>query len=604
MKRIFIILLLILGLGSPILAQDFTASVSENPVAVGGQFQLTFSLNGNGGRFQPPSLNDFYVLSGPNQSNSMHISNGSMQQTISFSYILQAKAEGTFKIGPASIEAGGKKLQSAPLSIRVVKGNSSSSRGQQQGSGSQPAQDMGDNLFLRVSLNKSSAYQGEEVIATYKIYFRVSVVNYGVDKLPALNGFWTQDLDMPKQPAIYKENVDGVQYNVAEIRKVIMYPQQSGMLELEPLEVQAVVRQQVKRKSNPNDIFDQLFSDHFGSSIQDVTYTIKSNTARLTVKELPSAGKPAGYGGAVGRFSMESSLDKSETKANDPVTLKVRIAGRGNIKLLEAPVISFPPDIESYDPKSTDQISTGAAGISGTRTFEYLLIPRNPGEYKIDPFSFSYFDLDKKEYVTLSSPEFRIKVARGAGGGASSSAISGVSKEDVQMLGKDIRYIKAQEPGWREKGKFFTGSPLFYTLLGSPLLAFVLFLGYYRKNRKLSSNVALMKSRKATKVAKKRLAAANAFLQQNRKSEYYDEIGKALWGYVSDRLGIPTSRLSRDSAAEMLQKHGIKEELINKFIQTLDSAEFARFGPGGSTEMQSMYDHTIELISKIEEEIK
>lgn len=611
MKRI---LVLFTGIVTGLLgmAQEFTAGLSDNTVGVGEQFQLTFTINANGSRFQPPPLNDFNVLSGPNQSTSMQFVNGNISQSISYSYILQAKAEGTFKIGPASIESGGKKLQSNPLTIKIVKGSgggASAGRGGQSAQGNQGGQastaDMGNNLFLRISVNKTTAFQGEELIATYKLYFKVSVVNYGIEKLPSLNGFWTQDIEMPKQPVIHKESIDGVQYNVAEIRKVVLFPQHSGTLELEPMEATTVVRIQAKRKSNPNDIFDQFFNDpFFGGGVQDVSYKVRSNILKINVKELPKAGQTEAFRGAVGKFSMEAFLDKPSTKANDPVTLKIKISGQGNIKLIEAPKLKFPQDIETYDPKTADNISTTVSGVSGSRTFEYLLIPRHQGEYKLDPFAFSYFDPGKNEYVTLRSPEFKLKVEKGNGNESAASTVVGVTKEDVQLLGKDIRFIKPGKTDLRPEGETFYNSAAFYILLVSPFLLLIGFLFFYQQNKELSSNLTLMKSRKANKVALKRLSTAKQFLAQDKKEEFYDAIFKALWGYVSDRLGLPLSQLSKESAASALNKRNVETDLVNQFILTLDNAEFARFAPAGHGEMEVMYKRTVELISKIEEVIK
>jgi hypothetical protein len=319
---------------------------------------------------------------------------------------------------------------------------------------------------------------------------------------------------------------------------------------------------------------------------------------------LPSQGQPEGFSGAVGKFSMESFIDKPETKANDPVTLKIKISGKGNIKLIDPPKISFPPDIETYDPKVNDNISTNQSGVSGTRTFEYLLIPRHSGEYKIESFNFSYFDIDKKQYITLNSADFKIKVEKGSGTESATTIVGGVNKEDVQLLGKDIRFIKTGKIELKPKGEYFFGSGLFYTLLLIPLLLFAAFMVFYQKNKKLAGNLTLMKSKKANKVARKRLTDAKKFLQEGKKEQFYDEIFKALWGYASDRLVIPMSQLTKENAASALSKKNIDNDLVNKFILTLDNAEFARFAPGASAEMQSMYDNTMELITKLEEEIK
>lgn len=610
MKFIFNVLIFLTVFVSDAFSEDaFTASASKREAAVGEQIQVSFTLNGSGGGFKAPPFSDFSVLMGPNQSTSMQFVNGTMSQSVSFTFYLQAQKEGVFKIGPASIEVGGKRIQSNPLTITVTKSASVSQnqqRNSQQAGGDDANKQVTDNLMLKVTVDKANIYQGEGITATYKIFTRIDIVDYAANP-PVYNGFWTQDITMPKNIEFHKENLDGVAYHVAEIKKVVLFPQRSGTFTLEPMVGEFIARIQAKRKRarDPFDIFnDPFFNDpFFGNAHQDVRQKIKSNTIKINVKPLPDPA-PDNYGGAVGKFTMESHLDKSTTKTNEPISLKIKLSGKGNLKLIEAPKLTFPNDIESFDPKTTDNITVSAAGVSGSRTVEYLLIPRHSGEFKIDPVTFSYFDLDKKAYVSVSSPEFKIKVEKGSEPEAATVS-SGVNKEDVQLLGKDIRFIKTGDIQINKKGNEFYGSPMFYSLIISPFLLFLGLIAYRRKIEELNSDISLVKSRKATSLAKKRLSTANKFLIEKNREKFYEEVSKALWGYVSDKITIPLVHLSKENTIDKLNKKNVSRDTLQEFINTIDHCDFARFAPpSGVEEMEKTYQSTIGLITKLEQEIK
>src|SRR6185436_5022806 len=556
-----------------VFAQSLSASIDKNPVTVGDQFQVTFTLNSGGSNFQGPSFSDFFVLSGPNPSTSMNIINGSISQSQSFTYYLQAKSEGTFKIGAAYINCNGKKLESPPFTITVVKGESRpQGQQQQQRQGNESNGNISSSdVFLRASVDKTSVYRGEGIVVTYKIYTKVQLVNYAITKAPALNGFWSQDIQMPAQLNLKAENYNGVQYGVGEIKKVVLFPQQSGTLSLDAMEGECIARVKAKtsRSNNPFDLFnDPFFNDpFFGRGVRDVKVGVKSEPIKINVKELP-ANAPESFTGSVGKFNFEATLDKNKTKSNDPVTLKVKIIGKGNLSLVDPPKINFPPDIETYDPKVTNNISTTTAGSSGSKTFEYLLIPRHEGNYRIDPVQFAYFDLEKKNYVSLSSSAFNLNVERGSGD--NTVAITGFDKADVQIIGKDIRFIKTGNIKFINAANEFYGSFIFYILLGLPFILFALLI--FRKKRKEArdSDVKLVKSSKANKMAKKRLAVSKKLLNEKNYEKFYDESFKALWGYTSDKLGISPSDLSKDSAAASLKQRSVSDDSINKLINTLD----------------------------------
>lgn len=575
---------------------SFTATVDSDQVALGDYFQVTFTLNGSsGGRnFSPPPFTDFDVLSGPNQSTSMQITNGAMNASVSYSYVLQPRAEGNFAIGPASIEADNKKLQTKPLIIQVTKGAGKA----KPKTGSADARDvraqLAGNVVLKAIPDKTRVYQGEQITVSYKLYTRVQILNYNQARTPALTGFWSEELEVPKEIRMSTEILDGKQFAVGLLRKTALFPQRSGTLDLDPMEIEVTVPMQ--RQSN--DPFDAFFS-----SQQPVNYKTASEPIHVTVLPLPTQNVPSGFSGAVGKFQLEAQMDKQEVKANDPVTLKVKIAGRGNLKLLEPPAISIPPDMERFDPKTSSSIAPEGNQIAGSRTFEYLLIPRHAGDQKILPFSFSYFDTDQQKFVTLRSPEFVIKVQHGSESEAPS--VAGLNREDVKLLGEDIRFIKSGGVSFHRKGVSFTGSALFYLLIFSPPFVFALFLVALKRRERVLSDVFALRSKKAKKAAQQRLAKAKKLLNEKKQEEFYSEVSRALWGYLSDRFGIPLSELNRENVTSTLQARSVSPETITSIASTMDQCEFARFAPGAdSLQMEHIFQSASQLISTIEGQLR
>jgi hypothetical protein len=600
-KKIGLIFLLLFSVVIVADAQDatFTTSVDRNRVAIGEQFEITFTLNGSGSgsNFRPPSFNDFLTLSGPNQSTNMQFINGAMSASVTYSYVLQPRAEGKFVIPPAFINHGGKQLQTQPITIEVTKG---APQQKQQSKQSQQESDIGkqigDNLFLKVVVDKARVYQGEQITATYKIYTRVNVINYSMTKVPSLTGFWSEELDIPKQVQLSTEVVNGKQYRVGILKKAALFPQRSGTLTIDQMEVECVVQVQSRRRSN--DLFDQFFGN-----VTNVNYKVNNQPLNISVLPLLTTDVPEGFVGAVGKFSMEAWLDKRQTKTNEPVTLKVKISGRGNLKLLEAPIINVTSDIEKYDPKISDNVTKQNDQIAGSRTFEYLLIPRHPGDQKISSVQFAFFDIEKKSFVTLSSSEFILNVEKGSE--TAPTYAVGISKEDVKLLGEDIRFIKSETISLHRKGYTFTGSPLFFVFSVTPILAFVGFIFYVKRRAKLQGNLILIRNRKARKLAHRRLAEAKIFLDAKKIEEFYTEISRALWGYVADKLGIPPSDLSIDFVRTTLESRSISKEVSNKLTSTIEMCEFARFAPvTDAVQMDQVYQETVELIYTIEERLR
>ncbi len=585
-------------------AQDgtFTASVDRTTVGAGEQFELTLTLNGstNVDNFQPPSLNDFLVATGPNPSTNMQIINGAVSSSITYSYVLQPKAPGKFTIGPASVTYKGRVVSSQPITITVTKGAPQTGRQGNQGESADISKQIGDNLLLRLAVDKSHVYQGEQITASYKLYTRVGITSYNVTKLPSVTGFWSEDLEVPRQPQLVNEVYNGKQYRVALLKKVALFPQRSGTLTLDPMEATCVVQVQSRRRTN--DFFDQFFNDPFFGGVSNVNYAVKSSPVKITVEPLPPGAPPA-FSGAVGQFTLVSWLDKRQVKTNDPTTFKVKITGRGNLKLVAAPNILFPPDLEKYDPKISDNITMQGEQVAGSRTFEYLLIPRHAGDQKIPSFTFSYFDLARKSFVSLASPEYILSVEKGSE--LASGGSSGLSKEDVQLLGEDIRFIKSGAFTFHRKGEMFLGSAVFYAATFAPVFAFIGFVFYARRREKIQKDVISLRSRKARKMAQKRMKQAKVFLDQKKKEEFYAEVSRALWGYVGDRLGIPPADLSIDQVKQTLQSRNVHEETSGKLLSAIERCEFARFAPSeGTTQMDAMYREAVDIVSTIEDYIR
>ncbi len=610
---LFLLLLIpaISGFGQKV---EFRASASEE-VSVGDQFRLIYSVNAQASGFIAPVLKDFSVLGGPSQSSSssMQIINNQVSRSVeySFTYILLANNEGTYTIAPASVNVDGKNYKSNAVTVKVVKGSATQPRGGNQGgqSNQPPSGEIGArDLFVKASVSKSNPYQGEQIIVTYKIYTRVPVSEYSITKAPGLSGFWTQDLlKDSKNLNQYRETIDGQEYVVADIKKDAMFAQKSGNLTIEPLEMDVIA--QVKRKASrgkTNDpFFDNFFDDNFfGNTLQNVKKTILSNKISINVRPLPSQGKPIDFSGAVGNFNISASTDRDELKTNDAMSLKFTVTGKGNIKLIENPAFDFPTDFEVYDPRIVDNINTSPSGVAGSRTFEYLIIPRNPGKFTIKPVKFTYFDIETGSYKTLNSKEFKIVVTRGSDSEGTFSA-GETNKEGFKYIGSDIRFIKTGKMSLHPVNTFLFGSPVFILIFIAPLILFLIFLFVLKNELKKRGNQALMRNRKATGIARKRLKLAEKFLKLQNQEAFWAEVSNALWGYMSDKFNIPRSTLSMDSVNEALSKKNVNAELIKQFINTLNNCEFARFAPGNKTQaMDELYRQAIDVITRTEQELR
>ena len=582
----------------------FTANAPEVVVS-GDQFRLSYTINSQKVRdFRAPSIKEFEVLMGPSRStqSSTQIINGNVTSTstITFTYILMAGKEGTYKIPGATIVADGNNYTSNSVEIKVLppdqssgagSGNSRNSSRNQANSGKITDKE----LFMMATASKTNVYEQEAILLTYKIYTQVNLTELRGD-IPDLKGFHTQEVELPNQKTWTLEHFNGRNYNTTIWRQLVLFPQQTGKIEIPSVTFEGTVSQMVASA----DPFDAFFN---GGNYVNITKNLVTPKLTINVKELP-AGKPANFSGGVGEFTLSSSISTQELKTNDAVTIKLVISGTGNMKLINTPEVGFPQDFEIYDPKVDNKFNLTRNGLAGNKVIEYLAIPRHAGTYTIPPIEFSYFDLKSQSYKTLKTDAYTLNVAKGEGN-ADQVVANFTSKEDLKVLGQDIRYIKTGDTRLTQKDDYFYGSTSYWLWYIVPLVLFIAFMVVYRKQAMENANVAKVRTKKANKVATKRMKNAGKLLAEKKSEAFYDEVLKALWGYISDKLSIPVSQLSKDNIEEELQKHQVADELIKEFINNLNDCEFARYAPGNQDEkMDKIYSSAIDVISKMENSIK
>ena len=598
MKKI--VLLFFLLLQPLIYSQSFTASTDETTVGDNQHFQVSFTFEGkdiNGLKnFKPPAFENFMILSGPNQSTSIQIINGVQSGSLSYNYIIQPKGIGKFTIGKANIESGGEVFESQPLEITVVKGKIQPKKQDENAEVSN--EEIAKNLFIRAVVDKQNVYMGEQVTVTYKLYTRLNIAaQMSISKLPQYQGFWAEELQTPNNIAFTTEVVYGKQFRVGVLKKAALFPTQTGKLEITPFELTVPV--QIRKNRNRNNFFDDFFDDPFGLN-QTVEYNAVSNKVTVNVKPLPLEGKPDSFHGAVGEFSLKADIDKTSTKTNEPVTLKVVVNGKGNLELLNMPELNLPSGFEKYEPKTTDNISKTNV-ISGSKTAEYLMVPRVVGTREIPPVEFSYFNPETKKYVTLKSKPFGLNITQGE----NLADLDYTDKEDIRQLGDDIRFIKTSDEGIHKREEPVLFTTAFWVGGIAPLLMLFVLVGWKRKNDKLAGNITLLRYKQAQKVAKSRLKRAKKLIQENNHKEFYTEISLALFGYLEDKLHIPKAEFTIERAIDKLNNLNVAEDLSSQVKKMAEDCEFIRFSPGAekSSAMQNIYDQLITVIIDVEKNI-
>jgi len=581
-KQIVAGLMILLLITCPLFAAtlEITTSVNRTVIGLNETFTLTVDIKGekanDAGNPQMPDVSAFAVYLGSSgTSQNIQLINGKLSVSRSISYTYMATTLGKFTIPPAVLNFGGKTYRSKPIQIEVVKSAQQPSTRRRQRSTAPSAgssdESIQDNLFLKVSVNKRRVYVNEPVTVSYKIYTRLSVTQYGINKLPNTAGFWVEEFPIGNQPQTYEKIINGKKFIVAEIKRMALFPTDAGKKTIGPMQIECDVRVQQRRRS----IFDSFFDDpFFGRTIRKI---VTSKPVSIEVLPLPAEGRPANFSGLVGRFSMTAKIDKKAVKTNEAISLNLRISGTGNIKMIPTPRLDLPPDFEKYEPKITEKINRTEKGISGYKNYEYVLIPRFPGVQKIKPVTLSYFDVVSRKYKTLYTPEIKINVTKGADEFMAVS--SGVSKEEIKLLGKDIRFIQLSSIPFRKIGSYFYRQIYFLLILIFPVLVLLTSVVYRRHLDKLSENVAYARSRRANQVAMKRLQRAKKLLSEKTQKQFYAEISNSLMGFLGDKFNISSAGIITDEVENLMRSRGVDDEIIRQYLSCLQVCDYQRFAP-------------------------
>ena len=615
-KKIILLftLLLSVGLLQNIKAQDVSFIASAPPsVVVGTQFQLAYVvnvLNGTELRLPPEITENFDLLMGPSTSTStsIKISNGKQtsETTATYTCVLAAKKEGTFTFNPATIKIKNSEYKSNAVTIKVLP-QDQTAQAQAQGGGAQQQQQQqggaaagisNDGIFLRMIVSDNNVYEQEGFLVTFKLYTMYdNLANVSNVKFPEFEGFLAQDVEQ-KEQQWQLENYNGRNFKTVIMKQTVLYPQRSGELKIGSGKAEATLR--VRNQARGRNIFDDFFDTY-----QNVSKELISSPVTINVKPLPT-GKPSSFSGAVGNYSINSEINRTELKANEAITIKLTIKGTGNMKLIKTPDITFPNDFEVYDPKvDNSNIRVTAAGSSGTKTIEYMAIPRFAGDFVIPSVNFSYFDTKSGSYKTITTESYKLHVEKGEGGSDAAIVSNFANRENVKFLGKDIRYIKLNNIHFLSNKEIFFGSFIYIMAYLMIAILFIVFFIIYRKQVKENSNIALVRTRKANKTAVKRLKQAEKLLKENKEEAFYEEVIRALWGYLSDKLNMPQSELTKENVAVELNKYGVNEELSDEFLEIINTCEFARYAMNKTSgAMDKLFNETVDAIGKMENTIK
>ena len=570
-------------------------------VEEGEQFNITFIIEGENSvsDFSWTPSEEFQLLWGPQsgKSSSVQIVNGKMTKSVqtTYTYVLRADSAGKYIIPSATAKVKKTEISSRPVQIEVVAGQRQqsqpqTSQSQQPQARNQQGVRTGD-IFLVLSTDRTNVVVGEPIIATLKLYQRVNIAGFEGVTFPSFNGFWSQELEAPTNIEFARESYEGQIYNGALLRKFVLIPQQAGAMTIDPAELVCLVN--IRVSSGTGSIFDGFFDDY-----RTVRQKVASKPLKVNVSALP-AGAPASFAGGVGDFNISARLTKDVLKTHEAGSLVVTVAGKGNVSLLEAPKVAFPPDMEVYDTKTSDRIDKG--GLSGSKTYEFPFIPRSHGEFVIEPIKYTYYDVNRKKYVTLQTEPLTLTVEKGSETEAGPVIVSGVTRKDVKNLASDIRFINVKKPDLKAKGSFFVDSTAFCLISVLLLVLAAACWFIFRKIAARRADVAGTKNRKATKMALKRLRLAGTFLKQNLYTAFYEELHKALLGFISDKLNMPSAELSRERIAEALSERGVDKSLTDTFISILDACEFARYSPdSGNEAMTTHYNSAVDVISSID----
>ena len=608
MKRILLLLVAMLSFVGVALGDEVTFEVNApKVVAVGEPFGVEFSLNANfrDRDFEAPSFEGFDVMAGPSTSSSSSVQfiNGKMSQSVNktVSFVLVANAVGEFTIGEASVKVDGKTYKTSAVGVRVVK-EAQSNAGSSAGAKPQTQQATlaEDDVLIVATVDKTKVYKGEPLLVTYKLYTRVGMSVDG-QKLPSFNGFWTQRLNIDANRWV-REEYNGKIYDACPVAEYLLFPQQSGEVKIEPMELSVVAQLQVRSARRVQDPFAAFFDV---PQIQEVRRVVRSKDILLNVKPLPE-GAPSSFSGAVGEFELSVTPPADEIVANSAVTYVVKISGTGNLSMIQAPQIDLPSTFEQYSVKSTESIQTTSRGVSGYRQFEYPMIARAEGDFFIPELEFSYFNPRLAKYVTLTAAEHAIHVtpdASVANGMPNAALVSGIDKEEIKFLGRDIRFIHLGDAALREKGKIFLFSGGWFAIAGGMIVAFVILMVWLARYLKEMRNQATLKGKRANKVALARFRTAERYMKEHNTRGFYEEMLRGLWGYLGDKLNIPAADLTKENVRESLTRKGVSAEGVEEYVLLITDCEYAQYAPSGSGAIEDAYLRGVAAISRLESEI-
>lgn len=582
-------------------AQDIILRV-EYPkvVTIGEQIRLVYTVNSSGGDFIAPPFDNFYKLSGPNTSysSSTRIINNQRTTETSYSYIfyLQATQEGKFTIPPARYTRGGRTYQSDAAEIEVIRdasGRSASTQGSRQAESGQGSGET--DMFVRVLLSKREVFVGEPVVATVKFFTRTDISGFSEIQYPSFNGFMKEEIETARLTSLERENIDGVVYGTGVFQRFLLYPQRTGEIVIDPVNLTVLLRQR-------SGISDPFFGDLF-QNFTNTPRVLVSQPLTINVKPLPE-NRPAGFTGAVGSFEIRSAADKDTIAVNDAVTLRINISGRGNFRLADAPSVSFPAGLEVYDPKTTTNVVNSESGTSGNRTFEYLIIPRSPGDFTIPSIEWSYFDPAGNRYNTISTAPVRFNVVKVSGGQAGPQLFTPPGREDIRFIGRDIRFIRTDMGDLRKSHESAFSVRSFYSAFGLPLIVFMIIILVRREQVKRNADRVRLMNRKAGRIAEKRLKTASKYMRRSEDEKFYEEVLRSLWGYASNKLGIPLSELSGIRATEEMKRRGDTSGLSERLLEITSLCEMVRYAPASTVDNpSSVFERAARLIRDMEEQL-
>ena len=614
-KGLLLSVMLIMLTGVTVIAQDVTFTAqAPKAVVVGERFRITYKINTRDAKeLRAPDMKSLQILSGPNTStqSSYTIINGKSENstTITYTYIVVATEQGDVELEGATIKAGGKQITSNKLTIKVLPPDQASQAQGGQGQGSNQAQSRpssgqssavgNDDLFMLATVDKTTVYEQEAILLTFKIYKLPSVDLQAMsNKMPDLKNCHVQEVELPQQKEFNLEHYNGRNYQTMVWSQYVLFPQHSGELEIPATPFEGTIAQRVD--NNTGDIFDMFFNS---SRYVEVKKDLTTRPIKINVKPLPQ-GKTSAFCGGVGDFSISSTISSTDVTANDAVTVRVILSGTGNLKLVKTPEMKFPQDFDIYDPKIDNKYSIKGGRQTGNKVYEYLIIPRHAGQYTIPALEFQYFDPKSASYKTIKTDEYTLNVARGQGGGESQGSVSYVSKEDLKFVGQDVRFHSTPMKLKSDSSQFF-GSLLFWLSLALPLIILIVLVAISRKRVADNANMAKVRAGKANSVAVKRLKVARKLMKESRKDEFYDEMMRALLGYFGDKLSIPVAELSKDNIEAELKRRKVADEPVKQVIGLLDDCEFARYAPGDDTgRMDRLYEQAAAVIGQIENTIK